>query len=87
MHQEVPHVSGGHHCAGELQYVPRRRDCDPDFMEHEAASVWDTMKPTEQCCTRYVRPFPPICRNRRYRALTPTLMLQSERCSSAMSME
>ena len=56
-------------------------------MEHEAASVWDTMKPTEQCCTRYVRPFPPICRNRRYRALTSTLMLQSERCSSAMSME
>ena len=49
MHQEVPHVSGCHHCAGELQYVPWRRDCDHDFMEHKAASEWDRLKPTEQC--------------------------------------
>ena len=27
------------------------------FMEHEAASDRDTMKPTEQCCARYVQPF------------------------------
>ena len=56
MHQEVPHVSGCHHCAGGLHRVPRRRGCDPGFMEHEAASDWDTMKLTEQSCTRYVRP-------------------------------
>jgi len=56
MQQEVPHVSGCHHCVGELRHVPRRRDCDHDFMEHKAASEWDRLKPTEQCCTRYVRP-------------------------------